>query len=1020
MATFIQGVTDTNLDPVLFTPDYSFLRYNLQRKTAQYEQGLKSVSSAYGALKKELSDPVNTQRRDQYMKAAESELQKIASADLSLQQNVNAANSIFDPIVTDPAIAYDAFHTQRIKRELSSMESWASSDDMETRKKYNSEIYNWLKRDLESLKTGNGDVKNYKVQGRKAWAYVDAQDLINDAAKQMGFKVENDELGQPYIVTTINGIAHRQNYETFAKSVLDANPVYQQQLQILGQGKVESTVERAMLNPAYAGMSRSQVLDRFTDTEYDFSSKRQREYLQSLNDKLSIQTSEYTTFVQKNADKIKAEPDGPESQRAQIMAANLTQFKSQIDELQSDYSNQYGSDDNSYKTKKSAFKEKYLANPEGYYANQAMMEDVIRFSNIRSSFGTRSIKPDQGYIAMLTAADRARNTLNNIADDQFDNQMDVEELKIKNANLGLKLQGKTTTGDRKKNADGTDKLADVEFSGVSSVQVTKNTKLDQLNDRLALSKASAIQNMTGTFGGLYLLEKMGTKPEDVALVRQFFTRKSVDNAASPSKEEVTALQKAYQTLWSWAKSDENQNQEMLTSLRATMKDKTLYKDIDFPGLLKLAAKNYEPKDQYESAAKRSLFEYDKNQAEVKRIDAAVNKGLDVVITSIVNGNDEELKKLVVKEGSKYRMLNESDVKSWFKDRKTILKYNGDFFGPYDEVPLTNDILSEIAKGFLNGTLDYEGVRTGSSTQDRFNLSSGEYLIVQNHPASKVGVKEYFPIKPKDVPNLMKRINEKVPIPEFDAAVAGAAVEGSSIFVLRNEPAEQVRTLLTSPTQDNSNIFVSKDGTATGYEQVDAETQKQIRAALANKNNVDQIKIFTTSPINEGKQVVEVTFASKKSKDDDNPAAGKVFYFPINVTGRSQDIFKVFADVDDLEEFMEFSKNNKPYAMDYHEGSGVKAVVYADQPGSKTGTVRLYSKYDPATKTYTDNWIEQAPIPFDLNKVSFTEMKNEIYENFIDPYMQRRMIYNKQAASNQTSGSAAGSDLLGKLKNVVTW
>lgn len=1018
MATFIQGVTDTNLDPVLFTPDYSFLRYNLEKKNAQYEQGLKSVSSAYGALKKELSDPMNVQRRDNYLKAAESELQKIASADLSLQQNVNAANAIFDPIATDPAIAYDAYHTTRIKRELSEMEAWAESEDMATRKKFNPEIYSWLKRDLESLKNGNGDVNNYKVQGRKAWAYVDAQDLINAAAKEAGFKVETDDLGQPYIITTIGGATYRQNYETFAKSVLDANPVYQQQLQILGQSKVESKMERAMADPLNAGMTREQVLDKTTDVEYDASSKRQRDYIQSLNDKLSVQTAEYNAFVEKNAAKIKADPAGAESQRAQVMAANLSQFKGQIDELQSDYSNQYGSDDVSYKTKKTAFKEKFITNPEGYYANQAMMEDVIRFSNIRSAFGTRSIKPDQGYISMLGAADRARNTLNNIADDQFDNQMDIEELKVKQANIASKLAGKTTTGERKKNADGSDKLSDIEFSGVSSVQVNKTTKLDELKDRLALSKAAAIQNMTGTFGGLYLLEKMGAKPEDVALVRQFFTKQGVDKTAVPSREEVQALRKAYQTMWAWAKSDEAQNQEMLTGLRGV--GKTAYKDIDFPGLLKLAAKNYEPKDQYESSAKRALFEYDKNQAEIKRIDAAVNKGVDVVMNTIAKGNDEELKKLVVKDGDKHRMINETDVKGWFKGLKTIKKYNGKTFGAYDEVPLTDDILNEIATGFLNGTLDYEGIRTGVSTQDRFNLSTGKYLILQNHPVSKIGVKEYFPIKPKDVPNLMKRINEKVPIPEFNAAVAGAAVEGSSIYVLRNEPAEQVRTLLTSPTQDNSNIFVSTDGTATGYEQVDPETQKQIRAALANKNNVDQIKIFTTSPINEGKQVVEVTFAAKKSEKDDNPAAGKVFYFPINVTGRSQDIFKIFADVDDMDEFMDFSKNNKPYALDYHEGSGVKAVIYADQPGSKTGTVRLYSKYDPVTRTYTDNWIEQPPIPFDLNKVSFSEMKNEIYENFLDPYMQRRMAYNKQAANNQTAGSAAGADLLTKLKSVVTW
>ena len=43
------------LDPVLYTPDFTFLRYILDKKTSSYEAGLKQASSAYNNLKKELS-----------------------------------------------------------------------------------------------------------------------------------------------------------------------------------------------------------------------------------------------------------------------------------------------------------------------------------------------------------------------------------------------------------------------------------------------------------------------------------------------------------------------------------------------------------------------------------------------------------------------------------------------------------------------------------------------------------------------------------------------------------------------------------------------------------------------------------------------------------------------------------------------------------------------------------------------------------------------------------------------------
>jgi hypothetical protein len=152
------------LDPVLYTPDYSFLKYVLDKKTANYEKGLQSASSSFNSLKKELSDPALVIKRDQYLKDIQGQLQTIASSDFSLQQNVNYANSIFEPIATDKAILYDSYHTARIKNELAKEDAWMKSEDLNVRKKYNAEIAEWVARDLDSLKKGNGDIKNYNVK----------------------------------------------------------------------------------------------------------------------------------------------------------------------------------------------------------------------------------------------------------------------------------------------------------------------------------------------------------------------------------------------------------------------------------------------------------------------------------------------------------------------------------------------------------------------------------------------------------------------------------------------------------------------------------------------------------------------------------------------------------------------------------------------------------------------------------------------------------------------------------------
>lgn len=1000
MATFIQGDPGLKLDPVLYTPDYNFLRYVLQKKTGQYEQGLKSVSGVMGTLKKELSDPTNVERRDTYMKSAEAQLQKISSADLSLQQNVNAANAIFDPIVSDSAIMFDSYHTSNNRKQLAAMDSWASSDDMATRKKFNKDIYDWVQRDLDSLKTGNGDINSYKVQGRKAWAYVDSQDLINNAAKEMGFKVENDELGKPYIVTTVGGKTNRENYELFANSVLAANPVYQQQLSILGQAKTEKDIYAIkQSNPAYANLSRLQLLEISANQGFDKGEKRQKEYLEDLDRKMALQKADANAYAIANAAKIKANAQSEEAQIAAKKSADLEAYRTQINNLRSDYHRRFGSDEQSTKERKETFLKSFLDNPEGYYARQTEMEDVVRWSNTRSAFGTKSIKPDQAYISMANLEDKTLNTLNNIKDDQIDNQRE-------NTELALKLQGKTSTGERKKNADGSDKLSDVEFVDISNVQVNTTTRVKQLQDRLAMSKAAGIQNMTGTFGGLYLLEKMGTSPEDVALIRQTFTRKEMDGSYATTKEEKAAMNKAYENLYAFAKL--NNQEGVLSALRTQIDNKDKELDVDLPGLLRAAVKNYEPKDDYEDAAIRQLVEYEKNQAEIKRISGSVQKGLDIVIGQIKN--DKSFDNVLVVENGKKRLITDDDV---FK-RLPSTGWKEDIDWSIDPATsLSEDERKNISKGIFNGSVKVD-VQSFVQGGGKTGLNSGfTNRTTIDYQGRKLYIETPSLIAPssEELSKKLKQINERVPIPEFESAIDGVGVSGSAVFVVRNDMAEKVGTLLSGSTETNSNIKQSVGGSMTDFADVPPKDQQAIRDAMADKSNVTQVKIFTTSPMNEGKQVVEVKFASSKSKDNPDKWAGQTYYFPINISARSADLFKLFADVDDMDEFSQYSKQNKPYIMDHHEASGVKAMIVSDQPGSKTGTVRVYSKYDPNTKTYTDNWIEQPPIPFDLNRVTFTEIKNQVYSNAISPYVQRRRAYNKQVQGTQ---AGSGVDFYNKL------
>jgi hypothetical protein len=1013
MATFIQGVTDTNLDPVLFTPDYSFLRYNLQKKSAQYEQGLKSVSSAYGAMKKELSDPMNVQRRDQYLKNAESELQKIASADLSLQQNVNAANAIFDPIATDPAIAYDAFYTGRIKREMSTMESWASSDDLETRKKFNQDIYNWLKRDLESLKNGNGDVNNYKVQGRKAWAYVDPQDIISKAAKDQGFVIKNDVTGNPYIVTTEGGPANREAYEQFAKSVLRANPIYQQQKQIMGEAREEADLEYVMRNPAYAGMSKDDAYKTLVSDKYTEGRNSEKTYVTALSERLATKTSEYMAYLNKNGAAINSNPQSQEAQTARKMGADLVQFKKDVDQTSADYVGKYGPDDASFEQKRKTFTESFLKNPKAYYANQYDMENMIMFSNIRSSFGTRTIKADQGYLGVLAATNRSLNTLNNIIDDQFDNNMDIEELKLKELGIATKLLGKDRTGQRLKNADGTDKQSDVELIGKSATQVNTVQKINQLREKLEVNRTSAVSALTSTYGGLYLLERMGSKQQEVSLVRGFLSRKAADDNVKPTAQENAALKSVYENMWTWAKQNPEMNQEFLGGLRNNYNK--AYKDMDFAGLLRMATKNYVTTDNNDYQAKLNLAKYDHYMQETQRISGLLAQSVDAVVKQVKG--DASFRNVLVEENGKTRLIQADDV---FK-RMPVTGWKEDIDWAIDpNVKLTEQDKRNIAEGIFDGRVKVDVdhyIKTGGKSGDD---AGWRYTTTINYQGRKLYIEtpSLFSPSSKELDSKLRTINERIPIPVLESEVPGVMVTGSSGFIIRNQAKEDIRVKLAAgATQENSNIMMADGtGTADGYTDVKAGLQDEVRKALANKDNVEQMTLWTNSPLNSGSQVVEVVMASKGGEKA--PFwAGQRFFFPVNVNKTSNEVFSVFSQADELDEFMSYSNKNEPYKIDYFEGSGVKAEIVADQPGSKTGRVLLQQKaYDPASGKYVNNWSTKE-ITFDLNKLTFAEMKQEIFNNFITPYMQGYMNYNRQVAG---AVGASGTNLVQQYKNIVTW
>jgi hypothetical protein len=123
MTAFLQGISQFLPEIQPYQPDLNFFGNMLQTKQYQYDQGYNQVNNLYASL---LNAPVlrqeSAQRRDEFFKKIQSGIQKISTLDLSLEQNVNSAAKIFQPLIDDEDINYDMMRTGQYQQELAKAE----------------------------------------------------------------------------------------------------------------------------------------------------------------------------------------------------------------------------------------------------------------------------------------------------------------------------------------------------------------------------------------------------------------------------------------------------------------------------------------------------------------------------------------------------------------------------------------------------------------------------------------------------------------------------------------------------------------------------------------------------------------------------------------------------------------------------------------------------------------------------------------------------------------------------------
>lgn len=224
MASYLQGVTDYIPQIQPWSPDFNFYQNTLGRKQQQYDVGWEQTNSVYNSI---LNAPMmreqNIARRDDFFKNIEHQLQQMASIDLSLPQNVDAAKQVFKPFYEDDNIVKDIGFTKKYQDELQRAEYFRNCQDKECKGQYWQGGVRALQYQAQDFIDAS-DSDALRTRAPQYTPYVNMMEKATVAAKEAGLSVTFDTKQGGYIVSTTNGPALQMPLMNFFMSRFGDDP----------------------------------------------------------------------------------------------------------------------------------------------------------------------------------------------------------------------------------------------------------------------------------------------------------------------------------------------------------------------------------------------------------------------------------------------------------------------------------------------------------------------------------------------------------------------------------------------------------------------------------------------------------------------------------------------------------------------------------------------------------------------------------------------------------------------------
>lgn len=315
MATYLPNITDVIPGPALFTPNFSFLDTMLRRRQGLYEQGFAQVNSAYNFVNRGVTNPYSVQVRDTFLKQAKDNLKNLSALDLSQQQNVKAASSVFDPFVKNRAVLGDMALTAHWDQQTGIAESFRLKDGG---KEFSQDNLNYISMQRQAFANDDiSTVNDYYGNRRSYTPYYDWNKEVKDAMKE--FKPSSTKVEKPngmFMVTTKDASYTKEEINKYLSATLSDKA--KQQMRIEAAVKFPDLNSVAGLYINQAAQDLPQIQAKLNEANYKIktekdpmvleSLKKEREYYTDRDKEIrgnvqSIQQGD-VSFLKKNAQRL--------------------------------------------------------------------------------------------------------------------------------------------------------------------------------------------------------------------------------------------------------------------------------------------------------------------------------------------------------------------------------------------------------------------------------------------------------------------------------------------------------------------------------------------------------------------------------------------------------------------------------------------------------------------------------------------------------------------------------------------